>query len=65
MTQNERLLAHLQQYGTISPLKARHVYRIERLASRMHDLRRMGHPIAVTQRRDPTGARYAEYSLAR
>lgn len=63
MTQTEKLLSHLQKHGPISPLKARHVYKIERLASRMHDLRRMGHDIVVEQRRDPTGSRYAEYSL--
>lgn len=63
MSQNEAVLNHLRQHGALSPLKARHVYGIERLTSRIHDLKRMGHRIKVSIRRDPLGGRYAEYTL--
>ena len=64
MSQTETLLQHLRLHGPISPLKARAVYQIERLASRVHDLRRSGHDVQMTEKRDPRGRRYAEYSLS-
>lgn len=63
MTQNETLLAHLRKGASITPLKARHVFGIERLASRIHDLQRMGHRIKRDTRRDEAGGRYMEYRL--
>lgn len=64
MTQTQTILNHLKHHGPITPLKARGVYRIERLASRIYDLKREGYNIRKNIRRDPTGGRYAEYSLA-
>lgn len=44
-TQNEKILAHLQEYGSINPLEAKDLYRCMRLASRISDLKRQGYPI--------------------
>lgn len=45
MTQNEKVLWHLEMFGSITPLDAMRKYSIMRLASRISDLKRMGHPI--------------------
>src|SRR5579883_1456594 len=52
MTQKEQVLKHLEDYGSISPLEARHVYGIERLASRVDELRQEGHPIQTVMKKD-------------
>lgn len=62
MAQRETIVRHLQRHGTISPLEARHVYGIERLASRIDELRQNGHSIETRTKRDPLGKRYAEYA---
>jgi hypothetical protein len=43
-TQNEKILAHLKKYGSITPLEAME-YGCMRLASRISDLKRRGYPI--------------------
>ena len=45
MTQNERILRHLQDFGQITSMEAMQYYGIMRLASRVNDLRKDGHPI--------------------
>lgn len=45
MTQCERILRHLEDYGSITSLEAIQEYGILRLASRINDLRRNGHRI--------------------
>lgn len=67
MTQNERILRHLEEVGVIDPMTALKEYGIMRLASRISDLRRHGHNIS---RRMVTGTNrygektaYAEYRL--
>ncbi len=45
MTQNERIIRHLHDYGSISSLEAIQEYGILRLASRISDLRKAGVPI--------------------
>lgn len=64
MTQVQTIVQHLQKAGSISPLEARHVYGIERLASRIDELRQSGHSIVTRIKRDARGKRYAEYSYA-
>ena len=49
MTQNDRILRHLEDYGSITQMDAIRDYGIMRLASRVNDLRREGHPI-ITER---------------
>ena len=45
MTQCEKILRHLQDVGSISPLDAIEQYGIMRLAARISNLRDMGYPI--------------------
>lgn len=45
MTQCDRILRHLEDYGSITSLEAIQEYGILRLASRINDLRRAGHRI--------------------
>lgn len=63
MCQQETILKHFHKVGTISPLEARHVYGIERLASRIDELRKLGYEITTKMKRDPMGKRYAEYQM--
>jgi hypothetical protein len=44
-TQNEKILAHLKKYGSITPLEAMAEFGCMRLASRISDLKRQGYPI--------------------
>ena len=45
MTQSERIIRHLNDYGSITQGEALQEYGIMRLASRVNDLRRDGVPI--------------------
>ena len=45
MTQCERILRHMQDYGSITSLEAVNEYGILRLASRICDLKDAGFPI--------------------
>ena len=45
LTQCDRILRHLEDHGSITTLDAITEYGILRLASRINDLRRMGHTI--------------------
>ena len=45
MSQNERILDHLRNVGTILPMTAWNDLGIYRLASRINDLRKAGHKI--------------------
>lgn len=45
MTQKERILRHLRDYGSISQLEALKEYGIMRLSSRVSELRAEGYPI--------------------
>lgn len=47
-TQNERVLRHMEIYGSISQKEADDIYGITRLGARVYDLRGMGHKIATT-----------------
>ena len=44
-TQGERILRHMEDYGTIDPMVAIKEYGCMRLASRIADLKDMGHNI--------------------
>lgn len=63
MTQRDQVIEHLNKYGSISPLEARHVYGIERLASRIDELKKSGFQITTTGKKDAKGKRYAEYAF--
>jgi hypothetical protein len=61
--QVQTLLTHLQQHGSISQAEAATVYRIRALPRRISDLKEAGWPIKRELKVDPTGQRYARYSL--
>ena len=67
MTQNERIIRHLKDYGSITSLEAINEYGILRLASRICDLKAMGYDIksesARSVNRYGEPIRYARYSL--
>ncbi len=67
MNQNDRILRHLRDNGSITPLDALSEYGIMRLASRISDLRGMGYDISreMVQGRNRYGeaTRYARYTL--
>ena len=68
MTQCERIIRHLQDYGSISSLEAMQDYGIMRLASRINDLKNKGYKIiSITEKSknrygEPT--KYSVYMLA-
>ena len=58
MTQSERVLRHLQERGSITAAEALDLYGCSRLAARVSDLRRAGHPIRAERVRGQN--RYGE-----
>ena len=60
MTQCERILRHLRDYGSISGLEAISEYGIMRLASRITDLKKKGY--VITSERMNGKNRYGEPS---
>jgi hypothetical protein len=65
MSQNDRILDHLQKVGSISWVEANDLYRVRSLTRRIADLRDLGHKIISEWRKDTLGQRYTRYSLAR
>lgn len=67
MTQCEKVLRHLRELGTITPMDAIREYGCLRLGARICDLRRDGHQIKskIVTGRNRFGevTHYAEYSL--
>lgn len=58
VTQCDRILRHLKDYGSITPLEAMNEYGIMRLAARINDLRAQG--IAITSEVKTGKNRYGE-----
>lgn len=69
MTQVEKILRHLEKFGSITPLEAMDEYGIMRLGARIWDLKKAGYSIKSEEVKgknrfgEPT--RYARYSLVR
>ena len=67
MTQLERVIRHLRDYGSITSMEAVRDYGIMRLASRISDLRKAGMPIRVEmvsgKNRYGESISYARYHL--
>ena len=67
MTQNDRIMRHLREYGSITQAEAMNEYGIFRLASRISDLRNEGIKIKRTMEtgRNRYGEKtaYARYEL--
>ncbi|MBO7314233.1 MAG: helix-turn-helix domain-containing protein [Alistipes sp.] len=63
-SQNRRILAHLQQGGSITGIEALTKFGCFRLPSRICDIRKMGHAIASEFVKLPNGKRVKRYRLA-
>ncbi len=67
MTQKQRVLRHLEEYGTIEPMVALREYGIYRLADVILQLRKSGYGIETkeikTKNRFNEATRYAKYIL--
>lgn len=67
MTQVDRILRHLEDYGSITQAEAMNEYGIMRLASRISDMRKLGYPIiserVSSKNRYGETVSYARYSL--
>lgn len=67
ITQCDKILRHLKDYGSINPLEALGQYGIMRLASRITDLKQRGHLITKETKKSKNRygetVRYAEYRL--
>ena len=67
MTQTDRILRHLREHGSITPLDALREFGCMRLGARIWDLKRAGYPIMKTMEcsRNKHGERvsYARYTL--
>ena len=67
MTQNEKILNHLENRGSITPLEAMDLYGIMRLGTRIHELKKAGYPVSARKvdRRNRYGEKVSvsEYRL--
>lgn len=58
ITQNDRILNYMKDYGSITSAEAMQDLGVYRLASRIHDLRDMG--IGITKEMETSKNRYGE-----
>lgn len=67
MTQTEKILRHIEEFGSITPVEALQEYGCMRLASRMCDIKRAGYPVRAvmetSRNRHGDPVRYARYSI--
>lgn len=67
MTQCDRILRHMEDYGSIDPMTAIKDYGCMRLSARIADLKGMGHPIRAKRvsgkNRYGESTNYCVYSL--
>lgn len=64
MTQNEAILDYIKKHGGITPLEAMQYLNIMRLASRIHDLKKLGVNIEGEMVTANNGKRFMRYRLA-
>lgn len=67
MTQTEKILRHIAEHGSITPVEALQEYGCMRLASRMCDIKRAGYSVCRTmetsRNRYGDPVRYARYTV--
>jgi Helix-turn-helix domain len=61
--QAKKILGHLQEHGTITPLKAERVYGCRRLAARIFELKEAGYKVDRAIKFDEAGQSYGHYTL--
>tara|TARA_R110002020_G_scaffold4512_4_gene19666 strand:- start:2782 stop:2991 length:210 start_codon:yes stop_codon:yes gene_type:complete len=64
ITKKDKVLDHLETYGTITPLEAMEKYNSMRLSAIIFDLKKEGHQIKTNMKRTKT-SNYAVYSIER
>jgi hypothetical protein len=64
MSKTQKIEHHLKTVGSITPLEAQSNYNVWRLAAEIHRLRMAGLDVVMRMKKAPSGARYAEYSIA-
>ena len=64
MSQNDKILTHLRDVGSISWVEANDLYRVRSLPRRIADLRQRGFDIFSEWKTDRLGQRYTRYTLA-
>lgn len=62
-TQLWKVFNHLTKKGSISQVEAEAVYKIRRLASRIHEIREDGFFIDGLSKKDMAGQRYTRYVM--
>lgn len=62
-SQTENILAHLQSGTSLTAIDSLNLYGCLRLAARVHDLRELGHNIAMVKIETPSGKRVGRYTL--
>ena len=65
VSQNNKVLEYMENYGSITSREAMMRLNVMRLASRICDLKKKGYPIVTDMETSASGARYARYSLER
>jgi len=65
VTQVSQLKEYLGAYPYVTQLIAKQVMGIERLASRIHDLKKLGHIVDRSFCKDFSGKRYVRYYLTK
>lgn len=63
MTQTQRVLQFMKDNGSITQMDATNILRVTRLASRIHDISKMG--IAVSRRTEYGENEYGKYHFTR
>ena len=63
MSQNQEILKHIEQHGSINPLMALERYGCMRLAARISELRARGYKIETRIMKSHNNKAYAEYYL--
>ena len=63
MTQTQRVLQFMKDNGSITQMDATNILRVTRLASRIHDISKMG--IAVSRRTEYGENEYGKYHYTR
>lgn len=63
LTQEDKVLAYMQQHGSITSWDAFVNLKITRLSGRIYDLREQGYDIDMNYEKNAEGARYGVYTL--
>lgn len=67
MSQNNKILAYLESGKSLTHRQASDLFGCDRLAARIHELKRMGHPIKCNMvervSRDGITVKFAEYFI--